>query len=190
MNLPTYDKSKRRSTFQQLPKNAYVIRIKDAKQDKWPSGDDVIRIAFDIAEGEYAGFYQKIFDGNPNEDKKWPMDAVYNLNVPNDRSESYVWSNWNTFFADLEDSNGGFVFSGDLTTLRGKVIGGKFHNHQSKGNDGTVYDHIVMRWSCPADDVREGKFGKLPKDKLEKESAPGTGDSGFVAVEDEGSVPF
>ena len=97
MTLPTYDKSKRRSTFQQLPKNAYVIRIKDAKQDKWPSGDDVIRIAFDIAEGEYAGFYQKIFDGSSNEDKKWPMDAVYSLNVPHDGSPSYEWSNWNDY---------------------------------------------------------------------------------------------
>lgn len=190
MNLPSYDKSKRRSTFQQLPKNAYVIRIKDAKQDKWPSGDDVIRIAFDIAEGEYAGFYQKIFDGSSNEDKKWPMDAVFSLNVPHDGSPSYEWSNWNTFFADLEDSNGGFVFSGDLTTLRGKVIGGKFHNHQSRGNGGTVYDHIVMRWSCPADDVREGKFGNLPKDKLIQGGVPTTGDSGFVSVEDEGVVPF
>ena len=88
MALPTYDKSKRKSNnFEQLPKNAYVIKIKGAKEDTWPSGDKVVRIAFDISEGEYAGFYQKQFDRNTNEDKQWPFDAVFNLNVPADNSQ-------------------------------------------------------------------------------------------------------
>ena len=59
MSLPTYNKSKRKSnTFEQLPKGAYVIKIMGAKEDTWPSGDKVVRIAFDIAEGKYMGFYQ------------------------------------------------------------------------------------------------------------------------------------
>lgn len=193
MALPTYDKSKRKKSFQQLPKDAYVIKIKDAKQEKWPSGDEVIRIAFDIAEGEYMGFYQKQFEANTSEDKKWPMDAVFNLNVPADGCEQYVWDNWNTFFADLEDSNGGFVFGGDLKSLRGKVIGGLFHNRQSEYK-GTIYDHIVMRYTRPADDVRNGKFGKLPNDKLvntapKKTSAP---DGEWMKIGDtaEEELPF
>lgn len=166
MALPTYDKSKRKSNnFEQLPKNAYVIKIKGAKEDTWPSGDKVVRIAFDISEGEYAGFYQKQFDRNTNEDKQWPFDAVFNLNVPADNSQQYIWDNWNTFFADLEDSNNGFVFSGDIKTLKGKVIGGKFHIKQTEKN-GNVYDHTIMKWTCPAEDVRSGKFGKLPNDKM------------------------
>ena len=88
MTLPTYDKSKRRKAFQQLPKGAYVIKIKDAKEDKWPSGDTYVRIAFDIAEGEYANFYQKQFENNSNEDKKWPMDAVFNLACAGKSSEA------------------------------------------------------------------------------------------------------
>jgi hypothetical protein len=64
MALPTYDKSKRRTSFEQLPKGAYVIKIMGAKEDTWPSGDGVIKIAFDIAEGEYKGFYQNQFDKN------------------------------------------------------------------------------------------------------------------------------
>ena len=166
MALPTYNKSKRKSnTFEQLPKGAYVIKIMGAKEDTWPSGDKVVRIAFDIAEGKYMGFYQAQFDRNTNEDRQWPYDAVFNLNVPNDNSQPYVWDNWNTFFADLEDSNSGFIFDGDLKKLKGKVIGGKFHNKQTEKN-GNVYDHIVMKWTCVADDVRNGKAGRLPNDKL------------------------
>lgn len=166
MALPTYNKAKRKSnTFEQLPKGAYVIKIMGAKEDTWPSGDKVVRIAFDIAEGKYMGFYQAMFDRNTNEDRQWPYDAVFNLNVPNDNSQPYVWDNWNTFFADLEDSNSGFIFDGDLKKLKGKVIGGKFHIEQTAKN-GNVYDHTKMKWSCVADDVRNGKAGKLPNDKL------------------------
>lgn len=166
MSLPTYNKAKRKSnTFEQLPKGAYVIKIMGAKEDTWPSGDKVVRIAFDIAEGKYMGFYQAMFDRNTNEDRQWPYDAVFNLNVPNDNSQPYVWDNWNTFFADLEDSNSGFIFDGDLKKLKGKVIGGKFHIEQTAKN-GNVYDHTKMKWSCVADDVRNGKAGRLPNDKL------------------------
>lgn len=166
MSLPAYNKSKRKSnTFEQLPKGAYVIKIMGAKEDTWPSGDKVVRIAFDIAEGKYMGFYQAQFDRNTNEDRQWPYDAVFNLNVPNDNSQPYVWDNWNTFFADLEDSNSGFIFDGDLKKLKGKVIGGKFHIEQTAKN-GNVYDHTKMKWSCVADDVRNGKAGRLPNDKL------------------------
>ena len=166
MALPTYNKAKRKSnTFEQLPKDAYVIKIMGAKEDTWPSGDKVVRIAFDIAEGKYMGFYQAMFDRNTNEDRQWPYDAVFNLNVPNDNSQPYVWDNWNTFFADLEDSNSGFIFDGDLKKLKGKVIGGKFHIEQTAKN-GNVYDHTKMKWSCVADDVRNGKAGRLPNDKL------------------------
>ena len=166
MALPKYDKSKRQTNnFEQLPKDAYVIKIMGAKEDTWGDGSKNIRIAFDIAEGKYAHFYQNQFDRNTNEDKQWPFDAVYTLNIPNDQSPEYVWRNWNTFFADLEDSNSGFVFDGDLKKLKGKLIGGKFHNKQTEKN-GNVYDHIVMKWTCVAEDVRNGKAGRLPNDKL------------------------
>jgi hypothetical protein len=166
MALPTYDKSKRKSTnFEQLPKDAYVVKIMGAKEDTWPSGGRCVRIAFDIAEGKYKDFYQAQFDRNTNEDKQWPYDAVFSLNIPDDSSESYVWDNWNTFFADLEDSNNGYAFNGDLKKLKGKLIGGKFHIKQTAKN-GNVYDHTLMKWTCVADDVRQGKAGKLPNDKL------------------------
>lgn len=194
MALPTYDKTKRRKTFAQLPKGAYVIKIMNAKEDKWPSGDACVKIAFDIAEGEYAGFYQKIFDGSTNEDRKWPFDAVYTLNVPTDNSKSYVWDNWNSFFADLEDSNAGFVFGGDLKQLKGKLIGGLFRIKQTEYN-GNVYDHTELYWTRTADNVRSGNYGRLPKDKLVEERAgatPKPDASGFMDIPDgdDEELPF
>ena len=200
MALPKYDKSKRQTNnFEQLPKDAYVIKIMGAKEDTWGDGSKNIRIAFDIAEGKYAHFYQNQFDRNTNEDKQWPFDAVYTLNIPDDQSPEYVWRNWNTFFADLEDSNSGFVFDGDLKKLKGKLIGGKFHIKQSEYN-GNVYDHTKMRYSCVAEDVRQGKAGRLPNDVLagSKSNRPAatrsneTGIDGFLSIPEgaEEELPF
>ena len=198
MTLPTYDRSKRRASFEQLPKGAYVIKITGAKEETWPSGDSVLRIAFDIAEGEYKGFYQRQFDANTSADRKWPIDAVFNLNIPTDSSEDYVWTNWNTFFADLEDSNAGFKFTGDLKKLKGKIVGGLFHNKQTVSKkDGRVFDHIVMKWTRPADDIRSGRPIKLPNDVLKSGTAtgslPATANSdGFMEIPEgtEDELPF
>lgn len=192
MALPTYNKSKRRQTFEQLPKGAYVIEIKGAREDQNKNGSGShLTIAFDIAEGQYTGFYKQMFERNSNEDKKWSNDGVFYLTVPTDSSPEYVLTNWNTFFADLEDSNNGFVFGGDATTLKGKLIGAKMAIEQSEYN-GNVYDHTKMRWTCVAEDVRQGKAGKLPNDKL-IQSASSSGGSGWVnanaSIDDE-ELPF
>lgn len=172
MPLPTYDKTKRKQTFQQLPKGAYVVVIKNTKEVANKSGAGThLEIAFDIAEGEYKGFYMAQFENSTSEDKKYSRDAYYYLNVPDDNSKPYVWDNWNTFFADLEDSNNGFVFTGELPSLKGKLIGGKFHIEQTEFN-GNVYDHTRLRFTCVADAVRQGKYGKLPNDKLIQASGP------------------
>ncbi len=194
MNLPAYDKSKRRKSFEQLPKGAYVVKIVNAKEDTWSNGGQYIKIAFDIAEGEHKDFYRRQFEANTNEDKQWPFDAVFNLNVPNDQSQDYVWQNYNSFFADLEDSNNGFVFGGDLKTLAGKLIGGKFANRQSE-NNGNVYDHIKLVWTCVADDVRNGKPGKMPNDKLVTPSnrpmTAAEASNDFMSVSgDDDEIPF
>ena len=167
MTLPTYDKSKRKKTYEALPKDAYVVKIMNAKEveNKNGSGSHVA-IAFDIAEGDYKNFYMEQFDANTSEDKKWPNDAIYRLTIPSDGSQQFVIDNWNTFFADLEDSNNGFVFKGTLSTLKNKLIGGKFHIEQTQYN-GKVYNHTRLRWTCVADDVRSGKAAKtMPNDKL------------------------
>lgn len=191
MALPTYDKSKRKKSFTQLPKGAYVIQIKDVKEEPNKNGNGThLTICFDIAEGEYKGYFQTMMENSSNEDKKWPYDARHYITVPADGCQTFIWDNWNTFFADLEDSNNGFVFGGDIKTLKGKLIGGKFYIEQTEYN-GNIYDHTRLKWTCVADDVRNGKAGKMPKDKL-IESAPKTDANGFMDIPEgtEEEVPW
>lgn len=194
MSLPTYDKTKRKKTYQALPKAAYVIKIKAAKEEQNRSGNGShLRIAFDIAEGEYRAYYQNQFNGSSSEDKKWPNDAIFRMTVPTDSSESWVWDTWNSFFADLEDSNNGFVFNGDPKTLKDKLIGAKMHIEQSE-YQGRIYNHTRMKWTCVAADVRNNKAGALPQDKLIATTSvkPSTDSDGFMNIPDEvdEEVPF
>ena len=196
MALPTYNRNNRRKTFEPLPKGAYVVRIKDAKIAKTSSGNDQVVFAFDIAEGEYKDFYKGQFDRNTSEDKKWPNDAIFRMTIPYDGCPDYIVTNYDSFFADLEDSNDGFVFSGDEKTLKGKLIGAKMHIRQTEFN-GNVYNHTRMKWSCVADDVRKGKAGRLPNDKLVTPSAGNASGSatdsyatgGFSGADDD-EIPF
>lgn len=186
MALPKYDRTKRRQNFQQLPKGAYVLKILYAKEEPNRNGSGThLVVSYDIAEGEYKDYFLNLYNSREGEDKKWPADGQYYLTVPGDNAEAYVWTNWNSFFADLEDSNNGFVFGGDPAQLKGKLIGGKFANIQSEYN-GTVYDHIRMRWTCVAEDVRQDKAGKMPNDRLIKATAARPA---FPAGEDFVSVP-
>lgn len=191
MALPSYDKTKRRKSFEQLPKGAYVVKILKGEevQNKNNNGSHLL-ITFDIAEGEYRDFYKNQYEQSTNENKKYSPDAYFRLTVPADNSPTYVWDSWNSFFADLEDSNNGYVFAGNPADLRGKIIGGKFHNEQSEYN-GNVYDHTRLRWTCVADDVRNGKPGKMPNDKL-IEKKPLASDTGFMPIPEakEEDVPF
>lgn len=205
MPLPKYDKSKRRKSFEILPKGAYVVKILNAKEvpNKTSNGTH-LEIAFDIAEGERKDFYMKQYEASSSEDKKFPRDAYFYINIPSDGCAGYVWDNYNTFFADLEDSNGGFVYdgakddqTGNIPALKGKLIGGKFRNEQTEYN-GRIYDHTRLQWTCPADDVRNGKPGPMPQDKLITPSVtpsaayttPGAAD-GFMSVSGDASeIPF
>ena len=192
MALPTYDKSKRKKTFEQLPKNAYVVKIMNAKETpNKNNGGSHLAIAFDIAEGEYKGFYMEQYERSTSEDKKWPNDAIYRLTVPTDGSAQYIFDNWNTFFADLEDSNNGFVFAGDPAALKGKLFGGKMFIEQSEYK-GQIYNHTRLRWTCLVEDVRNGKaVNNMPNDKLvQKQTASADSFINVPAGATDDDIPF
>ena len=180
--------------FQILPKGAYVVKIINVKieNNKKETGQH-LKLAFDIAEGEYKDFYMKQYQSNTNEDKKWSNDANFYINVPNDSSPEWQTQQFFTFLANVEDSNPGYTFNGDETKLKGKIFGGLFCNEQSNYN-GKVYDHTKLKWTRPADAVRNNTYGSLPKDTLVTASnpAPVSADD-FIQIPDtatEDEIPF
>lgn len=151
--------------YELLPKGAYVIKLLNVKleENKNKTGS-YLKIAFDIAEGEYAGFYKKAFENDTREDKKWNNDAVIYLGCPDDNSEQWLIDTFNKFITAVEDSNEGYHWSWDENTLKDKLVGAKFCIEQSE-YDGKIYDHTKAKWFIAAQKIRDGKYGKLPNDK-------------------------
>ena len=194
MALPKYTRRTHKPARERLPKDAYVVVIKDARVQKWPSGSEYIEIAFDIAEGDYAGFYTKQFNDSKNgsENAIWPYDARFTVDIPNEKSEQWVWTRYDEFFTAIEDSNDGYVFASDLKNLKGKLVGGKFRNEHKKG-----YDNVKLKWTCSADSVRSGEAARyMPKDyddgsgTARKKSDPLDGFVNVPKKSDADEIPF
>ena len=130
-----------------------------------------------IVEGEYSGYYQKKFDANTNEDRKWP--GTFLLNVPrDDGSERDGWTkrSFRTFTDALEDSNPGYHFDWDEAKFKGKMIGFVFNYREWTAPDGREVMSPNAARATTIDKIRKGDF-KIPKDKL----LPGHTDAGTSA---------
>ena len=133
--IKKYDgqKAEKATSNTPLPAGGYVAKIRTAKIEEYQWGN-VLIIAFDIAEGDYAGFFKKQFDANPNEDKKWK--GTYRLTIPEEGSK-YFDSNrriFNNFIYALEDSNDGYHYDCDEKKFKDKLIGVLFRNKQWEMN--------------------------------------------------------
>ena len=191
-----FDETKAYTDAEQLPRGGYICKITGAKIEDTDYGQRV-KIAFDIAEGDHAGYFQAKFDRNTNEDKKWP--GVYSLNVPSDdgsERDSWTKRRFKTFTNALEDSNPGYHFDWDESKFKSKLIGLVFNYREYEFNGQTGMTPNVAKVASIGD-IKENRF-KIPEDKFLKNS-PTTSTSanqsaidGFINVPagNEEEIPF
>ena len=173
---------------EQLPVGGYILKILDVKFQNYEWGD-VIVLAFDIAEGEYAGFYKKNFDAQTQEDKKWK--GTYRMNVPKDdgsKQDEFTMSKFKTDIEAIEDSNSGYHWDWDESKFKGKTVGAVFQNREWEMNGNTGF-YTACYGLKSTEAIRSGKF-KIPKDKLLKKKEEQTTNDGFIPLDDDGEEPI
>jgi hypothetical protein len=146
-----------------LPVYAYVCRIKKGVVQNNGYGDQLC-LLFDINEGEYKDFFQKDFNANTQQDKKWK--GVLRLWLPKeDGSEKDEWtkSTLKGMVTSGEKSNPGYVWNWDENTLAGKNIGILFRNEEWEYEGKSGWTARPFR-TLSVDSVRNGDF-QIPKDK-------------------------
>lgn len=183
-------KSERTSPREILPAGGYVAKIMDATVISYDWGD-VLKVDFDIVEGEHKGFFAADYRNNLNDDKKWR--GTYRINIPDERNQYFdsQRKSFNNFIACLEETNSGFHFDWDESKLKGKGIGVLFRNKEWEYNGSTGWTTECCTVTT-AKDVREGNF-KMPKDKPLKAKTASAGTysaSAFAPVEDDSDLPF
>lgn len=187
-----FDKTRGYSDGQQLPRGGYVCKILGAKIENGNYGQTV-KIAYDIAEGEFKDYFKQQFDNNPNEDKKWP--GVFLLNVPTDdgsQQDGWTKRKFRTFTDALEDSNDGYHFDWDEQKFVGKLIGFIVNYREWTDRDGNNHLSPNPAKSSSVKTIRDGKF-KIPDDKVK--ASPSTSSSfkpadGFVPAGNDATIPF
>lgn len=119
--------------FKSLPIGAYKCVIVGAGIHTNPETQkQTFKVAVDIAKGEFKDYFKKRFDANTNEDKKWDNNAVRYLAFEGDNVAYFKG-----FITCVENSNVGYKWNWDETTLKGKKICGVFQYEEYEKQDGT-----------------------------------------------------
>jgi hypothetical protein len=173
-----------------LEAGGYVCKIVGAKIEKTKNtGKDVMVLAFDIAEGEYTGFYDEQFKmrQSNNKDTKW--GGTYRQLLTDNEGKT------NPFFKGLitsiEKSNN-ITLPDEFTDndLKGKLFGGLFGREEFEGRDGKTgwTTRLVAVRSVEA--IRNGDF-VVPEDKkLNKASSAQSFYADVSSVSADDDLPF
>lgn len=156
--------------FKALPIGAYECIIKKAQVHKNPeSGKESFKVAVDILSGEYKDYFKKRYDSNTNADKKWDNNAIRYLAFQGDNVAYFKG-----FITCVENSNVGYKWNWDETTLTGKKICGVF-----------LYEEYEKQDGKRAVKVRLNKFRSLDKMKdIEVSDSVRMLDGSYMSIDD------
>jgi hypothetical protein len=142
----------------------YICKIKKVQSEEKPYGT-LLRIDFDVVEGEFANYYQKKFDSNTKADKKWP-----GMTYQTARDEDMRF--FKAFIKSIEDSTLGYKWDWDESKLAGKFFGGVFQDEEYLNSAGEVRTFCKLQRITTVNAIREGKFKLLDVKKLKREESP------------------
>lgn len=147
-----------------LPAGLYKCVIKQANVVKDQKDREQIAILFDIADGEYKGFYEKQYKARKqsNSDAKW--GGIYKQ-LTHDASLPF----FKGIITSVEKSNSGYKWDWNEKNLAGKVFGGVFGREEflDTNNEKRMATKLIQFRS-----VDGLKDAKIPEDKLLQDTAP------------------
>lgn len=154
---------------QKLPLGAYVCRVIKAAVQQTDFGEQLY-ILFDIAEGDFKGYFDNEYKNNIMTNRKWK--GVLRQWLPkDDGSDKDEWTKscLKSMTAAFEKSNAGYLWNWEESTLVGRTIGIVFRNEEWEYENKTGWTMKPFK-VIDVNAVRAGKF-TLPKDKPLKKSA-------------------
>lgn len=169
-----------------LPAGAYICVIKKVEDI---SDKEYLRVTYDIAKGEYKGYYDKMRAEHPD----WTGVGDF---VKSYKQKSLPF--FKRFCSAVSKSNGNFVFDGgsvnaDESTLTGKFVGLVLRPEEYYGNDGEKKTRLSVYKEFPVDKLADQK---VPDVKRLEDDGPAprpaaASNTDFMNVPDgDDGVPF
>ena len=119
--------------FKALPIGAYECKIINAVENhNEQSGKTTLKVMVDIASGEYKDYFKKRYDSNTAIDRKWDNNATKFLAFEGENTSFFKG-----FITIVENSNVGYKWNWEESTLRDKKLVGVFQYEEYKKQDGT-----------------------------------------------------
>lgn len=180
--------------YSPLPIGGHVCRIVDARATQSRNGNDMIEIAFDIAEGsEYDGKFKDRFDyvRKSKPDAKWPNGGMFRTGVLT--SDGKTSGYFKGLITAVEESNPGYSFKGsgcNEETMKGKLVGFNFGEEDYKGNDGKIRTSVKPFYAVSVQTVRDGIEPPKKKDYRPKPGESIASISGQFTEVDDPELPF
>jgi len=170
--------------FETLKPGGYVCKILKVESKEKPYGE-LLRIAFDIAEGEHKDFYRRKYDKDMQfgSDVKWK--GMYYQTVKQDDLRFFKG-----FITSIEKSNNGYKWDWDEKKLVGKLFGGVFGEEEYQGNDGNVKTSVKCMRVNSVETVKNG-IEPPPIKKLPDSISDSLSNTfGNLLTEDDSDLPF
>lgn len=147
-----------------LPAGAYICKITTVTDIP---EKEYLKVAFDIDQGEYKGYYAEIRKNHPD----WEWVGLY--------VKSYkpaALPMFKRFCSAVSRSNGNFVFDGgsvnaDETTLVNKSIGLVLRDEEYYSNSGDLKTRLIVHSEFPVDKLADQK---VPEPKRVEKVKPTT----------------
>lgn len=119
--------------FKALPIGAYECKIINAVENhNEQSGKTTLKVMVDIARGEFKDYFKKRYDSNTAIDRRWDNNATKYLAFDGENT-----SYFKGFITCVENSNVGYKWNWEESTLRDKKIVGVFQYEEYEKQDGT-----------------------------------------------------
>ena len=173
-----------------LKADGYICIILACKQEQSNSGKKMLVVNFDIAEGDFKGFYMDRYKNAPRDNNnpvepKW--QGKYYIVLEGEGYEGRL----KAFTTSIEESNAGYTWDWNEENLKGKLFGGIFREEEYVYN-GEIRSNVKLWQIRSTKTIREGNFEvprkkELPED--EKKANNASLDATFIPVTDD-NLPF
>lgn len=161
------NKSAKPGEFSKLPAGGYICKIVGAEFTESKAGNDMLNLNVDIAEGDFAGYFQNSVDRFKSD--KWINDAVYRQLVLD--SSKNISGFFKGLLEIIEDSNPNFTAYAnggvDNNALVGKLCGFVFADEEYQKQNGDIAVRAVVRIPKNISDIRDGDFTVPPLKKMD-----------------------
>lgn len=137
--------------------NAIILKVEDV------SDKEYLKITYDIAEGEYRGYYSDLR-------KRFPDSPWIGAYVKSYKAKALPM--FKRFCSAVSKSNGNYIFDGgsinaDERTLVKKRIGIVLQEEEYYSNSGDLRTRLIVNRECPVSEIGSQKIPQVKKLKEE-----------------------